>query len=133
MKRLALITLILGTAFAIAPAAYGIVLSDGSVASSGSNGTNLSDAEYQALLIRGADLNEQYGNWMTDLTPSQYRTAFESGIARANASTSTATAQPSSSGGSSFDWSYVGIAAFGAMLLALGSVAVTRQKRPLSF
>jgi hypothetical protein len=70
---------------------------------------------------------------MTDLTAQQYRAAFEEGIARANGATSSGTAQPTGSGGSSFDWGYVGIAAFGAMLLALGSLAVTRQRRPLSF
>ena len=99
MKRKALITLILGTALAIAPAARAVVLSDGSggdstpvtsvvtdgwmssitpsvtpVPASGPN-----EAEYRASMIRGEALNQLYGNALTRLSPQEFTALSESG------------------------------------------------------
>jgi len=121
MKRIALITLILGTALAVAPAAYAVVMSDGAADSSGvvfqtdvlgGDGipTGLSQAEYQALLARGEALNQQYGSVSSPQVPV--------------------------AGGDSFDWSTVGIggaALAAAMLLAIASLAATRRRHQLGF
>jgi hypothetical protein len=85
MNRKALITLILGTALAVAPAAQAVVLSDGSggagtAAAVPTSSTNLSPAEYQALQIRGEALNQQYGNALTRLSPDEFKSVVQSGL-----------------------------------------------------
>jgi hypothetical protein len=86
MNRKALITLILGTALAVVPAAQAVVLSDGSGGAGTvafvptSTSTNLSPAEYQALQIRGEALNQQYGNALTRLTPQEFKSVTQSGL-----------------------------------------------------
>lgn len=86
MNRKALITLILGTALAVAPAAHAVVLSDGSGGAGTaasvptSTSTNLSPAEYQALASRGLALNEQYGNALTAMPPQEFKSVVESGV-----------------------------------------------------
>lgn len=61
MKRKSLITLILGTALAVAPAAHAVVLSDGGSTSKVSTAAPMSQAEYQALMARSEALNQKYG------------------------------------------------------------------------
>ena len=78
MKRTTLITLILGTALAVAPAAHAKVMSEG-----GSSYTNsvvapsagISQAEYQALMLRGEALNQKYGSQAstTGISQAEYR------------------------------------------------------------
>ena len=85
MNRKALITLIIGTALAVAPAAQAVVLSDGSggagtAASVPTSSTNLSPAEYQALQARGEALNRQYGNALTRLSPDEFKVDVQSGL-----------------------------------------------------
>jgi hypothetical protein len=99
MKRTALITLILGTALAIAPAAGAVVMSDGS----GSDGTAVTSvvtdgwmssitapvtsvptfgpnkAEYRALMARGEALNQLYGNALTRLSPQEFTALYQAG------------------------------------------------------
>ena len=84
MKRLALITSILGTALAIAPVASAIVLSDGSGSKNkavvpATRPVGVSPAEYRALLIRGEGLNKLYGNAVTRLTPAQFGSLYRNG------------------------------------------------------
>jgi hypothetical protein len=144
MKRITLISLILGTVLAVAPAAQAIVWSDGGDSSSSSAPTltsGMSQAEYQALMARGEALNQRYGNAVTGLTPTEFRSLYQSGgnrlspqelsalIARGEAlneqygSGTTfqpdilggdgglSTATPTVTGGDSFAWGTVGIGA----------------------
>jgi hypothetical protein len=159
MKRSTLITLILGTALAVAPAAHAVVLSEGSGGAgtaafvpSSTSSTNLSPAEYQALQIRGAALNQQYGNALTRLTPDEFKSVVQSGltpdelvgaVARGetlNAQYGTSvTIRPdilggdggsaTTGGGSSIDWTTaVPGTLVGIMLIAVASLAVTRRR-----
>jgi hypothetical protein len=79
MTRKSLITLILGTALAVAPAAHAQVLSECGTTNASSTvtqGTGLSPAEYQALLIRGEALNQLYRSSQastTGLSKAEYR------------------------------------------------------------
>ena len=79
MTRKSLITLILGTALAVAPAAHAQVLSEGGTTNASSTvtqGTGLSPAEYQALLSRGEALNQLYRSSQastTGLSKAEYR------------------------------------------------------------
>ena len=99
MKRTTLITLILGTALAIAPAAGAVVMSDGS----GSDATAVTSvvtdgwmssitapvtsvptfgpnkAEYRALMARGEALNQLYGNALTRLSPQEFTALYQAG------------------------------------------------------
>jgi hypothetical protein len=61
MKRKSLITLILGTALAVAPAAHAMVLSDGGSSNTSPAVTSMSQPEYQALMARSEALNQKYG------------------------------------------------------------------------
>ncbi len=111
MKRKALITLILGTALAIAPAAHALVPIDGS--DSGSTATvTISPADSQAF---GA--------------PVTLRPDILGGDGRGS------TSPISTSTGDSFPWNAAigGTALLGAMLLALGFAVVNRRRRQLSF
>jgi hypothetical protein len=77
MKRITLITLILGTALAVAPAANAIVWSDGGGSPSAyvqAPAAGMSKAEYRALLIRGEALNQKYGlASSTGISRAEYR------------------------------------------------------------
>ncbi len=146
MKRIALITLILGTALAVAPAANAVVMSDGAADSSGvvvqtdvlgGDGipTGLSQAEYQALLARGEALNQQYGI-PTGLSQAEYQALLARGEALNQQYGSVSSPQVPVAGGDSFDWSTVGIggaALAAAMLLAIASLAATRRRHQLGF
>jgi hypothetical protein len=161
MKRTALITLILGTALAIAPAAYAVVLSDGS----GGDGTGVTSVvtdgwmssvnstvpstqavnpATQALLLRSEGLATHYGvnpasqavilrsTGLADYY-GQGGTTFRPDILGGDGGVSTPA--PIASGGDSFAWNtaLVGAALIGAMLLALGFAVANRRRHQLSF
>jgi hypothetical protein len=129
------VALLLGTALAVAPAAGAKVVLDG-----GNSGTStgittfrpsaMTAAEYRALVIRGTALNAVYGNHITDLSPQQFKKAFDEGMARANGTVpaTSGSVQPSNSNGWTFHWNDALIAAAAAMLLALAFVGVTRRR-----
>ena len=135
VNRKHLIALVFALALFVAPAAGAKVLSPdsggGGLASKASNvPAGMTKAEYRALMIRGAALNARYGNPLTDMSPQQFKKAYEAGIAWANG---TAVHESTDSSGSGFDWRYVGIAVLGAMLLAWTSVAYTRRRHQPGF
>jgi hypothetical protein len=95
MKRTSLITLILGTALAVAPAVHAAPMSEGGGNGSGSPASSsrpygMNEATYQAVLSRGSDgaavvtrdeaLNKLYGNAVTALTPQQFKSLYEAGL-----------------------------------------------------
>jgi hypothetical protein len=140
MKRKSLITLVLGTALALAPAANAAVMQDGggsAVSPSvvvhtdvlGGDGTpappSMSKAEYRALVIRGEALNERYGAGGVSIRPD---------ILGGDGGPS-ATEIPTTTGGDSFvyDAALGGAALIGAMLLVLAFAATTRRKQRLGF
>jgi hypothetical protein len=107
MKRKALITLILGTALAVAPAARAAVMSDSSgggspiSASSTLQPNVVSDGWMSsvtqsvtltpdilggdgssALMIRSEALNQRYGNAVTRLSPQQFTALYQAGADR---------------------------------------------------
>lgn len=135
MKRTILLSLILGTVLVIAPAARAHVLSPdsggGLAAKASYVPAGMTKAEYRALMLRSEALNARYGNSLTDMTPQQFKAAYDAGIAYANGGT--AVHESTDSSGSTFDWRYVGIAALSAMLLAWTSVIVTRRRHQLGF
>jgi len=99
MKRTTLITLILGTALAIAPAAGAVVMSDGSASDATAVTSVVTDgwmssitapvtsvptfgpnkAEYRALMARGEALNQLYGNALTRLSPQEFTALYQAG------------------------------------------------------
>jgi hypothetical protein len=99
MKRTTLITLILGTALAIAPAAGAVVMSDGSGSGATAVTSVVTDgwmsaitapvtsvptlgpnkAEYRALVARGEALNQLYGNALTRLSPQEFTALYQAG------------------------------------------------------
>jgi hypothetical protein len=118
VKRKALITLILGTALAIAPAARAVVMTDGD---SGSVGAN-------AVILHTDVLG---GNGLAQSTPVILHTDVLGGDGGASA----VELAPIGTG-NSFDWGSAGIGAAtlaGVMLLAAGFLAVTRRREQLSF
>jgi len=75
MKRITLISLILGTGLAVAPAAQAMVASDDGGSSTSSSPTltsGMSQAEYRAAMLRGEALNQKYGA-STGLSQAEYR------------------------------------------------------------
>jgi hypothetical protein len=85
MNRKALITLILGTALAVVPAANAVQLSEGtdgwrSAESVRTSTSSMTPAEYQALASRGEALNQQYGNAVTRLSPEEFKSVVQSGL-----------------------------------------------------
>ena len=169
MKRKALITLILGTTLAIAPAAHAVVLS----ADSGGAGGRLAavtstpqpavtdgwmssitavvpsnqsvNPATQALLLRSEGLATHYGvspatqavmlrsTGLANYYGSRGAT-FRPDILGGDGGVSTAT--PTATGGDSFAWGTLGIAAstlIGVMLLGLAAATVTRRRHRLSF
>jgi LPXTG-motif cell wall-anchored protein len=157
VKRTALITLILGTVLALAPAAHAVVMTDGSPSDDGivistdvlgGNGApnGISPAEYQALAIRGEALNQRYGNAITRLSSPEFKAAVESGLSPQEFVASvergeglnnwpgnvTTTQTPAATDHSSFAWGDTALAAStlaGVMLLAVASLAVTRRRK----
>ena len=99
MKRMTIITLILGTALAIAPAAGAVVMSDGSGGGATAVTSVVTDgwmsaitapvtsvptlgpnkAEYRALMARGEALNQLYGNALTRLSPQEFTALYQAG------------------------------------------------------
>jgi len=137
VNRKSLIVLIFAVTLVIAPAARAQILSPdsgggGLAYKANSRPAGMSQAEYRALMLRGAALNARYGNPLTDMSPQQFRAAYLAGIAYANG-VSSSDVQPTDSSGSTFNWRYVGIAALGAMLLAWTSVVFTRRRHQPSF
>jgi hypothetical protein len=130
VNRKSLIALVVALALVVAPAAGAHVLAPesggGGLADRASNvPAGMTKAEYGALMIRGEALNARYGNPLTDLTPQQFKQAYEAGIAWANGN---GVHESTDSSGSSFDWRYVGIAVLGAMLLVWTYVFLTRRR-----
>jgi hypothetical protein len=123
MKRLALFSLILGTALALVPVASSMVLSDGG----GGSGGGLAaapggvDPATQAVLLRSKALADDYGaNGVT----------FHTDVLGGNGGSSAAP----TAAGDSFDWNPVLAATLaGMLLLAAAATAVTRRKHRLSY
>jgi hypothetical protein len=161
MKRTALITLILGTALAIAPAAGAVVMSDGSgggataVTSVVTDGwmssvksavpsTQAVNPATQALLLRSEGLATHYG-----VNPASQAVILRStGLADSYGSGGTtfrpdilggdggaSTQAPAATSGNSIPWNAAigGAALIGAMLLALGFAVANRRRHLLSF
>jgi hypothetical protein len=141
MKRKLFAILVLGAALAVVPAAGAKVMLDGSgsgpVAGTRTPPAGMTAAEYRALVVRGEALNALYGNHITDLSPAQFKVAYQAGVAwaeRAAAAAAThSVAESNGATGSGFDWGYAGMAAAGSMLLTLAFVAVTRRRHRLGF
>jgi hypothetical protein len=153
MKRKALITLILGTTLAVAPAARAAVMSDGG----GSSSPVVLHADAfgggsSALMTRDEALNQRYGNAVTRLTPQEFKALYQAGgdrltpqelaalVARGEALNgryggTPAVSTPIATGGDPVNWGAAigGAALTCAMLLALGFAVVTRRKHRLSF
>lgn len=124
MKRVALISLILGTALALVPVASSMVLDGGSgggggVASAIPGGI---DPATQAVLLRSKGLADYYGaNGVT----------FHTDILGGDGGASVA---PASGSSDSFNWSPVlATTLAGMLLLAAAATAVTRRKHRLSY
>jgi len=90
VNRKSLITLILGIVLAVAPAARASVMADsgGSAVTpvvvhtdvlGGDGSPAVTGAAYTADTIRGAALNEQYGNAVTRLSPAQFASLYTAG------------------------------------------------------
>ncbi len=163
MKRKALFGLVLGTALAVAPAAYAAVpiASDtGGRSPAIAQPAAMSQPEYQALLARSEALNQRYGNAVTRLSPQQFTALYQAGadrltpeelagiVARSEAlnerygiiggpaTRATPTTTTTTTGGDSFAWgtAAAGVGTLaGVALLALASLAVVRRRHRLSF
>ena len=122
MKRLALFSLIHGTALALVPVASSVVLSDGGGGSGAVAAAPGSiDPATQAVLLRSKGLANYYGaNGVT----------FHTDTLGGNGGSSAAP----TAAGDSFDWSPVLAATLaGMLLLAAAENVVTRRKHNLSY
>jgi len=123
MTRLALFSLILGTALALVPVASSMVLSDGGGGSGGGLAATPGgvDPATQAVLLRSKALADDYGaNGVT----------FHTDVLGGNGGSSAAP----TAAGDSFDWNPVLAATLaGMLLLAAAATAVTRRKHRLSY
>jgi hypothetical protein len=119
MKRKALITLILGTALAVAPAARAVVMSDGSSSSSPVSAPSTLQP------------NVVGDGWMSSILPS---VTLRPDILGGDGGVSNA-AVPTATGGDSFAWNaaFGGAALIGALLLGLAFVVANRRRHQLSF
>ena len=143
MKRLTLITVILGTALALVPAASAVVLSDGGGGTSGTAvvpSTQPTDPATQALVARSEGLAKYYG---TD--PATQAVLLRSTGLANYYGLDGATFRPDILGGnggseipistgSSFDWNTtIGASLAALLLVAMAGAVVTRRKHSLSF
>ena len=145
MKRITLITVILGTALAVAPAVQAKVMTDGGTTPTASTKIDgLTPTEYRALVIRSEALNVRYGlgsattvqpevtdGWINSVTSSGY--SFRPDVLGGNGG---ASVTPTATGGDSFAWDKVGIGfatLIAAMLLGFASLAATRRRHQPSF
>ena len=123
MTRVALFSLILGTALALVPVASSMVLSDGGGGSGGGLAATPGgvDPATQAVLLRSKALADDYGaNGVT----------FHTDVLGGNGGSSAAP----TAAGDSFDWNPVLAATLaGMLLLAAAATAVTRRKHRLSY
>ena len=124
MKRVALISLIVGTALALVPVASSMVLDGGSGGGGGLAVTAPGgvDPATQAVLLRSQGLATYYGaNGVT----------IHSDVLGGDGGASVA---PASGSGDSFDWSPVLAATLtGMLLLAAAATVTTRRKHRLSY
>jgi ABC-type dipeptide/oligopeptide/nickel transport system permease component len=144
MKRLTLISLVLGIVLAVAPAAYAVVLSEGS----GSGGSVAAapggiDPATQAVIDRSAALASHYTDPATLAVIERskgladyYSTngvTFHTDVLGGNGGESTSPV--SSSTGDSIGWNagIAGAALIAAMFLALGFAVTNRRRHQLSF
>jgi hypothetical protein len=148
MKRKALITLILGTALAVAPTAGAVVLSDGGGGGAGSAAAVPSaiDPATQAVILRSEEMSSYYtANPVVDPATQavidrskalgDYYGAngvtLHTDVLGGNGGTS---ATPISTDGDSFNWSPILASTLAGMLLqAIAATAMTRRRHSLSF
>ena len=122
MKRLALISLIIGTALALVPVASSMVLDGGSGGGTGAAAVPAGmDPATQATLLRSQGLANYY---------SANGVTFHTDILGGNGGSSAAP----TAAGDSFNWSPVlAVTLAGMLLLAAAATAVTRRKHRLSY
>ena len=145
MKRLTLITVILGTALALVPVASAVVLSDGAGGTGGTAvvpSTQPTNDATQAVIARSEGLAKYYGS-----DPATQAVLLRStGLANYYGGLGGVTLRPDILGGSggsgitpistgnSFDWNTTISATLAALLLAaMAGAIVTRRKHSLSF
>jgi hypothetical protein len=142
VKRLTLITVILGTALALVPAASAVVFSDGDGGTSSTAvvpSTQPTDPATQALVARSEGLAKYYG---TD--PATQAVLLRSTGLANYYGLDGATLRPDILGGnggsetistgSSFDWNTtIGASLAALLLVAMAGAVVTRRKHSLSF
>ena len=144
MKRLTLITVILGTALALVPVASAVVLSDGAGGTGGTAvvpSTQPTNDATQALVARSEGLAKYYGTSPATAAvlvrssglANYYaldHVSFRPDILGGNGGSETT---PISTG-NSFDWNTTIGASLAALLLAaMAGAIVTRRKHSLSF
>ena len=142
MKRLALISLIVGSALAIVPVATSQVLSEAGGGIGGLSAIPSStDPATQAVLLRSQALAKHYGDPATQAVLlrskglSNYYGAngvtFHTDVLGGNGASSST---PIAAGGDSIEWNTVLAATLAGMLiLALAATMVTRRKHQPSF
>ena len=144
MKRLTLITVILGTALALVPAASAVVLSDGGGGTGGTAvvpSTQRTNDATQALVARSEGLAKYYG---TD--PATAAVLLRSTGLANYYGLDGVTLRPDILGGNggseitpistgnSFDWNTtIGASLAALLLVAMAGAVVTRRKHSLSF
>jgi hypothetical protein len=153
VKRLALITFILGTALAIASTASAVVLSDGASSRPSAVPSVGVDPATQATLLRSEELAKYYGNPATRAVelrsvelgmyygiPAtravQLRSEELAKYYGASSASDVRDGFPAAGAGDSFAWGMAAIGAgtlTGLMLLAIGFVSVTRRRHQPSF
>jgi hypothetical protein len=137
VKRKALITLILGTALAIAPAARAVVMTDGDSGSAGANAVILHTDVLggNGLAANAVAPDTVRDGWMSSVTLQPAPVILHTDALGGDGGASAVELAPIGTG-NSFDWGSAGIGAAtlaGVMLLAAGFLAVTRRREPLSF
>ena len=139
MKRLALITAILGSALALVPIGSAMVLSDGGGGTAFSVQPNV-DPATQAVLLRSHDLANYYGAPATKavtLRSQGLSDYYSTNAVTFRTDTLGGKAAPDSlpvSGGNSFDWGNALAVTLAAMLiLAIAATTVTRRRDRLSY
>ena len=140
MKRLALITVVLGSALALVPFASAVVLLDGGSSGSVARIAPATDPATQAVLLRSEGLANHYGAAATQAV--QLRSRGLSNYYSANA----VTVRPdvlggkgtplstSVSTGNSFNWdNALAITLAGMLILAIAATTMTRRRHQPSF